>query len=166
MEMELRRVVTGHDERGQSVIVADERVSPIDMGPSAWNCSIWGRDDPPAFPDNGEAPLVGEGFPPVGGCRFGVMSIEPGGTSELDRWVVQAYGDAADRSRPGMHRTQSLDLIVVLEGEIAMQLDSGDEVILHPHDFVIQNGTNHRWENRGDSRAMIAVAVIGADVRK
>ena len=163
--MELRRVVTGHDVQGHSVVVTDEWVSPIAMGPSAWNCSIWGRDDPPAFPDNGEAPPVGEGFPPVGGCRFGVMNIDPGGTSELDRWVIEAYGEAADQNRPGMHRTQSLDLIVVLEGEIVMQLDSGDEVVLRRRDFVVQNGTNHRWENRGDSAAMIAVAVVGADVR-
>jgi mannose-6-phosphate isomerase-like protein (cupin superfamily) len=160
--MQLRRVVTGHDTRGQSIVTADEWLSPVDMGPAAWNCAVWARDDPPVFPDDGAAPVVRDGFPPVGGCRFGVMNIAAGGTAQLDRWVVENHGDGADPAQPGMHRTPSLDLIVVLEGEIVMQLDGGAEVVLRPNEFVVQNGTNHRWENRGDSDAMIAVAVIGA----
>jgi mannose-6-phosphate isomerase-like protein (cupin superfamily) len=164
IDMQLRRVVTGHNESGQSVVTSDELVSPFEMGPAAWGCSIWGRDDGPVFPDHGELPSIGNGLPPVGGFRFGVMILSAGGTPQLDRWVVETYGESADPDRPGMHHTQSLDLVVVLEGEIAMQMDNGDEVVLRRNDFVIQNGTNHRWENRGQSDAVIAVTVIGADV--
>jgi hypothetical protein len=163
---ELRRVVTGHTDKGQSVIVADEQIDSIDMGSAAWTASIWGCDRPPSYPDDGEQPALEAFLPAPGAVRFGLMSIAAGGTAQVDQWVVDNYGPMADPRRPGMHRTPSLDLVVVLDGEIVLQLDSGDEVVLRRNDFLVQNGTKHRWENRGATDATIAVAMIGAHTQR
>ena len=61
-----------------------------------------------------------------------------------------------------MHRTATLDYDVVLEGTIGLQVDDGVEVTLHPGDVVVQNGTRHRWVNRGDTVARLLAITIGA----
>ena len=47
-----------------------------------------------------------------------------------------------------MHRTRTIDYIIVLSGEIDMLLDEG-EVHLREGDIVVQQATNHAWINRG-----------------
>jgi uncharacterized cupin superfamily protein len=54
-----------------------------------------------------------------------------------------------------MHRTRTLDYVVMIEGELVLILDDS-EVVLHPGDVVVQRGTNHAWENRSDRRARAA----------
>jgi quercetin dioxygenase-like cupin family protein len=61
-----------------------------------------------------------------------------------------------------MHRTATLDYDVVLEGVVGLELDDGVEVELHPGDVVVQNGTRHRWHNRGDSMARVMSIIVGA----
>lgn len=51
---------------------------------------------------------------------------------------------------------------VVLAGKIGLELDDGAEVLLGPGDVVVQNGTRHRWHNRGTEPATMVVVVIGA----
>ena len=67
----------------------------------------------------------------------------------------------ADPDRPGMHATPTLDFDIVLSGTVGLELDQG-EVTLRPGDVVVQNGTLHRWHNRGSVPAMIAVVAVGA----
>ena len=55
--------------------------------------------------------------------------------------------DFGPNTQPVMHRTQSLDYGVVLEGEVEMQLDSGESRILKRGDVAVQRGTNHAWKN-------------------
>ena len=50
---------------------------------------------------------------------------------------------------PGMHTTATIDFEVVLEGEVWLELDDGEEVHLRVGDCVVQNGTRHAWRNRG-----------------
>ena len=54
---------------------------------------------------------------------------------------------------------------VVLEGTIGLELDDGVEVTLAPGDVVVQNGTRHRWHNRGDAVARLLSVTIGAHHR-
>jgi uncharacterized cupin superfamily protein len=57
----------------------------------------------------------------------------------------------------GFHTTQTVDYVMVLEGEIALELDTG-EVTLRPGDCVVQRGTRHAWRNRsGKPVKMMAV---------
>ena len=63
---------------------------------------------------------------------------------------------------PGMHTTHTVDFEVVLSGEVCLELDDGAEVVLKAGDTVVQNGTRHRWTNRGSVPAVLAVGIIGA----
>jgi quercetin dioxygenase-like cupin family protein len=63
---------------------------------------------------------------------------------------------------PGMHTTDSVDLGVVLAGEVVLELDDGVEKLLRAGDTIIQNGTRHRWHNRGTEPCRIIVVLIGA----
>ena len=64
--------------------------------------------------------------------------VNPGGT-------VFRIVDFGPGHQSLMHRTQSLDYGVVLEGEIYMDLDSGETKHLKKGDVAIQRGTNHAW---------------------
>ena len=158
----MRRVVTGHDEQGRSVVVADGELDSFPTGEGgnlAW--TVWGRDDTAHYPDGGEQPSADAVFPPVGGCRVTMVRLVPGATKEFDAFVASGLPEFADPARPGMHRTASLDYDIVLEGTIGLELD-GQEVLLRPGDIVVQNGTRHRWHNRGSEPATMAVIEIGA----
>jgi quercetin dioxygenase-like cupin family protein len=60
-----------------------------------------------------------------------------------------------------MHRTQSVDYGIVLDGEVVLVLD-GSETTLRPGDVAVQRGTNHRWENRTGSTSRMAFILIDA----
>lgn len=93
-----------------------------------------------------------------------VMELAPN-TDEWDQFVNKALARWADPGAPGMHRTPTMDYGVVLEGDIGLELDNGAEVTLKPGDVVVQNGTRHRWHNRGDSVARLLVVTVGAHHR-
>jgi quercetin dioxygenase-like cupin family protein len=61
-----------------------------------------------------------------------------------------------------MHTTDTVDYGIVLEGEVWLELDDGQQIHLHPHDVVVQNGTRHAWRNRSDKPVRMAFVLIGA----
>jgi len=63
---------------------------------------------------------------------------------------------------PRMHKTKTVDYIILLEGEVTLLLDE-DEVDLKPFDVVIQRGTNHAWINKGANPALLAAILIDAE---
>lgn len=158
----MRRVVTGHTEAGVSIVVSDDEVPSIPIGDvGAAVTLVWGRDDPGRFPDVGGQPTVGAAFPPPGGCHIAVMELAPSG-DDFDQFVNTALAEWADPDEPGMHRTATMDYDVVVEGTIGLELDNGSEVTLRPGDVVIQNGTRHRWHNRGTTVARMIAVTVGA----
>lgn len=80
----------------------------------------------------------------------------PGGT-------VLRIVDFAPGCKSPMHRTQSIDYGIVLEGEMTMELDSGSVTQLKAGDVVVQRGTNHLWHNRSDKRCRMAFVLIEAN---
>jgi quercetin dioxygenase-like cupin family protein len=62
---------------------------------------------------------------------------------------------------PGMHKTRTIDYVVLLSGEVTLLLDKR-EVDLKPFDVVVQRGTSHAWVNKGKEPALIAAALIDA----
>jgi quercetin dioxygenase-like cupin family protein len=60
-----------------------------------------------------------------------------------------------------MHRTETVDLVTVLAGELALALDGGEEVRLGPGDTVIQRATSHAWRNYSDTPAEASVVLLG-----
>jgi mannose-6-phosphate isomerase-like protein (cupin superfamily) len=89
------------------------------------------------------------------------MELAPEG-DDFDHFVNRALLAWADPANPGMHRTPSIDYDIVLTGTVGLELDDGTEVTLGPGDVVVQNGTRHRWHNRGDVTARVASVMIGA----
>jgi hypothetical protein len=173
--MQIRRVVTGHDAEGRSVFASDELVDgfePALMPGSAFH-RLWGADEAPRFPDDGSPRPQPAYFPPVGGFRFGTFTLPPAGTApadDLDIAAAVAEVEAQlpgmlahmEPDAPGMRTTATIDFEVVLAGEVVLELDDGAEVTLHRGDTVVQNGTRHRWHNRGPEPAHLAVFLIGA----
>jgi mannose-6-phosphate isomerase-like protein (cupin superfamily) len=173
--MAIRCVVTGQNKDGKSVFVTDEEVEPIEASllPGAEFHRLWGSDRPPTLPTGGEPPDHFGYFPPPGGYRFSFFTLGPDSVSmpeELD--VEAALGELAAKlpglaevlepDHPGMHITDTVDLDLVVSGEIWLELDDGQEVHLHAGDCVVQNGTRHAWHNRASEPAVIFVALLGA----
>ncbi|MCY1310380.1 hypothetical protein D9M70_605620 [compost metagenome] len=70
--------------------------------------------------------------------------------------------DCFEAENPGMHRTPTIDYGVLLEGELWLELDNGEERLVHPGDVVIQNGTRHAWRNKSSNPAKAIFFMIGA----
>jgi mannose-6-phosphate isomerase-like protein (cupin superfamily) len=166
MPPQSRRVVTGHDAEGKSVIIID--------GPPTPAGAFWLTDAAPA--DNATvgdaAQLVHTLEPPAGGSifRYAVIPPEDPNVSpeERERTTARLFAqmDAShcrtETSRhPGMHKTRTVDYVVLLSGEVTMLLDKG-EVDLKPFDVVVQRGTSHAWVNKGKEPAIIAAVLVDA----
>jgi quercetin dioxygenase-like cupin family protein len=147
-----RRVVTGHDERGTSIVVADgpvpvERRLP-DVGVTFYE--IWSTDEMPAPIRPGEPSEPTE--------RTLTVAPEPQGTLIRMNEFEPGHLDERGRQSP-MHRTETIDYGIVLEGEMVLVLDDS-EVVLRAGDVVVQRGTDHAWANRSDRVARMAFVLV------
>ena len=164
MTFDIRRVVTGHDDRGQAVVVSDGTPARvIDVPDSFAVTDLFWLGSHPVDADAGgdppEGPVVLE--PPPGGASVRIIRFPAAvaGTPVDEQWI-RVEGD--DPHRPGMHATDTLDFMVVLDGEIVLGLDDG-EYRLGPGDVVIQRGTAHRWRVAGDRPCVYAVFMLRTD---
>lgn len=129
-----------------------------------------------ALPADGSPPPAPSYFPPPGGFRFGLFTLGPDtATLPADLDVGAALAELAAKlpglaevmepDHPGMHTTDTVDLDVVLSGEVWLELDDGAEVHLRSGDCVIQNGTRHAWRNRSSEPVVILVDIVGTERR-
>ena len=145
----IRRVITGHDGNNVAKVIrqgpATNTKTPRDGVASTL---MWCTDAMPADIAVGEhvedmgARILGTA-PPQNGSRFIVMEFAPGVASEL-------------------HRTETIDYIIMLAGEIDMDMDDS-VVTLRAGDIMVQRGTNHAWINRGTEPARLAVVLLDAN---
>jgi mannose-6-phosphate isomerase-like protein (cupin superfamily) len=174
----IQRIVTGHDVDGRGVIVSQGPLSTvveIAAIPGTVFHEVWSTSGNPAPIDNGPDPTVGALMlpPPKQGTRFRFVDIPPDTSEFLTRGATRMHeafaqaGDAhastvrADSPHPLMHRTESIDYGVVIDGEMTLVLDDS-EVALAPGSVVIQRGTNHAWANRsGQPCRMLFVLIDG-----
>ncbi|WP_279580779.1 cupin domain-containing protein [Fodinicola feengrottensis] len=82
--------------------------------------------------------------------------------AELERQMPGAMA-AMEPDAPGMHTTDSLDYVLIVSGEVTLELDDGERTVLRAGDVVVQNGTRHAWRNHGTETCMIVGVAIGAD---
>ncbi len=127
----MRRIVTGHDAEGKSYVVRDERVSgwnfpnvfrttgvdPFGAGPEPVPRELYPTDSPQLEPE-------------LGGANFHFVTLPP----------------TPPDAPLGWHRTETVDINVLLGGELVLVLDK-EEVTVHPGDAVIQRNTMHAWRN-------------------
>lgn len=174
----IHRVVTGHDAQGRAVVASEgplPTVIEIAAIPGTVFHEVWSTDDTPATLGNGADPTLAPLMlpPPRNGTRVRFVDIPPDteellahGAEKMHNAFTQA-GDAGvstvapDSPHPLMHRTESIDYGVVIEGELTLILDRG-EVRLRAGSVVVQRGTNHAWANRSDRVCrMLFVLVAG-----
>ena len=79
---------------------------------------------------------------------------------------VPGLGHAHEQDAHGMHTTDTVDYVIVVAGEVWLELDDGQEVLVKAGDCVIQNGTRHAWRNRADVPCVMAAVMIGAERRE
>jgi hypothetical protein len=75
--------------------------------------------------------------------------------------LIRLYPAKDGGKKTVMHRTRTLDYVVVIEGEVVLSL-TDSEVVLRKGDVVVQRGTDHAWENRSDAVALCAFFHIDA----
>lgn len=173
--MDIRRVVTGHDDQGKAVFASDEIVEPItlDLLPGAEFHRLWGSDEPCHFPDDGAPPSPAQYFPGVGGFRFGFFTVPPVSVlTPEDIDIVAALAEMEEKlpgmashmepDNPGMHTTATVDYEFIVSGRVVLELDDGLTRELSAGDTVIQNGTRHVWRNPYDEPCVMVVVLIGA----
>jgi mannose-6-phosphate isomerase-like protein (cupin superfamily) len=177
MTHQIRRVVTGHDEKGRAVVISDGPAPSVHVNrlERDWfSVDIWRTHETPAN-IMAKAPEPTEGprrqMPTKNGTVLRINSFPP--ESEAVRKMTPAdslhafealgnpkaatYGKGG--RHPMMHRTESIDYALILSGEITMLLDD-KEVRLKAGDVVVQCGTNHAWSNRSNTPCIVAFVLI------
>jgi mannose-6-phosphate isomerase-like protein (cupin superfamily) len=171
-------VVTGHDANGKAIVASEgplPTVVELQAIPGTVFHEVWSTTGSPAPVDNGADPTIGALMlpPPKLGTRIRFVDIPPdtaeflahGAARMTDAFGqigdVQASTVKADSPHPLMHRTESVDYGVVIDGEMTLVLDDS-EVLLKAGSVVVQRGTNHAWANRSGKRCrMLFVLVDG-----
>ncbi len=138
--MKFRRVVTGHNREGKSIIQRDGEMETVSGRPGFSQMPVWVTKELPARLTDEDPGAWKFGTTIAGGSVFRVIEYAPG---VEERW----------------HRTDSIDYAVVLSGEIDMQMDEG-ETHLKAGDVIVQRGTMHNWVNRGTAPCVIAFVLI------
>src|SRR5712691_5265535 len=144
MSLQIRRVVTGHDDQGRAKVLIDEQVkNVISSRPGANSSVIWSSTGFPVNNDGDRDPSHKEIHTTIdNGTVFRVVSFGPGVS-------------------PRNHRTDSVDYAVVISCEIDMELD-GESVHLKAGDVLVQRGTIHNWVNKGAAPCVIALVLVAA----
>ena len=142
----IRRVVTGHDARTVAKVLIDAPATNAKKPNSGVVSTLmWITDKNPADIGTGEtiedmgARIVGTP-PPPNGTRFCVIDFPPG-------------------NHPHMHRTETIDYVIVIDGEIEMDMDDST-VKRKAGDIMVQRGTNHAWANRSGKNARVAFVLV------
>ena len=174
----MRRIITGHNAEGKSIITID--------GPPARSLSenegglyeLWNKDvnEINTLDDIDRADSEVLLSPPVGGTKFRYFQINP--TPEgVPADLIEAATAAAfekmgaahhrvDTTRhPAMHKTKTIDYIILLKGDVTLLLDE-EEVDLKPFDVVVQRGTNHAWVNNGSETALFIAVLIDSNLKE
>ncbi|WP_315761125.1 cupin domain-containing protein [Sphingomonas sp. Y38-1Y] len=176
----VRRIVTGHDADGRAIIQSDAPVAFVRrvggaIGPLFHE--VWSTYDTPApidaasEPDETTLTLA----PPPRGTRLRVLDIPPEGDeirtmspeaarahfAEIGAVEAAGHGDGPARHAL-MHRTETIDYGIVLEGELTLIMDEG-ETVVRAGDIVVQRGTNHGWSNRSDANCRVAFVLVDGE---
>ena len=174
MPKPIRRIVTGHNAAGKSVFVMDG-ASPHEFNVGRGSVTVtelWETRETPAS-NAGNAEVMDHKFgilPPAGGSIFRVIEYLPDRQRQGEGYdreaAFRAMGapealDRANPRHPGFHKTDTIDYVIVLEGEITALMDEG-ELPMKQGDVLIQRGTNHAWSNRSDKPCYVMFVLIDA----
>jgi hypothetical protein len=172
----IRRVVTGHDNDGKSLIALDSpppRSDAFQHIPGMISRLVWATSVAPTWPFPGvdPTPAVTSFVPAPGETRFIIVTFPPDSVFFAPSFDASAAAAENLAISPGLaelfepdgkHATETVDYGIVLDGEVWIELDEGRSTLLRRHDVVVQNGTRHAWRNKSDRTATLAFVLIGA----
>ena len=173
----MRRIITGHDENGRSIISID--------GPPARSIGedvgglfeIWNTDGNDIISsdssDRADEDIILS--PPKGGTKFRYFQINPMPEGVSNEMMQEIAADAFEKigashhridtsKHPAMHKTETIDYIILLKGDVTLILDE-EEVDLKPFDVVVQRGTNHAWKNNGNEPALLIAILVDSEIK-
>jgi len=174
MLQKIRRLVTGHNAEGKSIIVSDAP-SPHTLVlsdiPACGMTNLWVTDGQPTLgtTNDDSADRRVTLTPPEQGSIFRIVEFPPDKTlaGKIDRKMVfaamgaDAAMDATGSRHPLMHKTKTVDYALVVSGEIYAVMDEG-EALMKAGDCLVQRGTNHAWSNRSDKPCLVAFVLLDA----
>jgi mannose-6-phosphate isomerase-like protein (cupin superfamily) len=170
----IRRIVTGHHADGRSMILINDHApnaTEIKGWPGLWVTELWTTDEMPVNNsgtiDRGARPLRHD--PTPNGTIFRVVEFPPeSSTKAIDAEAAFQHLGSQTKPReedtakhPSMHKTKSIDYLVVISGEMSMVMEDG-EVLLKAGDCIVQRGTNHAWVNKGSKPCLLAAILVDA----
>jgi len=169
----IRRIVTEDDARGRSRIVEDApaaAVRTVAERPGYRSVNLWRTVGMPLPIDAPDDIAQHRGIlPPANGTVLRIIDFppEPADPAERRRRIQATFSDMfsdathdkREGAHPGMHRTDTIDYAIVLEGEIWAVMDEG-EALMRAGDVLVQRGTNHAWANRSQKTARIAFVLM------
>ena len=173
----MRRIVTGHNDNGKSIVTID--------GPPARSVGedvgglfeLWNTDGNVVIStdliDRADDEIILS--PPSGGTKFRYFQINPLPDGVPEDMLQEIAADAFEKvgaahhrvdttKHPAMHKTETVDYIILLKGDVTLILDE-KEVDLKPFDVVVQRGTNHAWVNNGTEPALLIAVLIDSDIK-
>lgn len=172
----MRQFITGHDEEGSAVFLSESEVEPTEVAmiPGYKTYELWSTSGQRQVPHSGPFPGVPNYFPGQDGVVFRIIVLPPvaDGSTDIDssedaivemQSKLPGFIEHLELDHPGMHTTDSIDFGIVLEGEIHLELDNGQERCVRAGECVIQNGTRHAWRNRSGSPVTMAFILLGAE---
>jgi len=174
MRQQARRIVTGHHADGRSTVTITDEVpnaTEIKGWPGLWVSEVWVTGEMPidnsGKTDQGVRPMRHD--PTPNGTIFRLVEIPPESSSnKIDPKAAFAHLGSTNKptekdsaKHATMHKTNSIDYLVVVSGEMAMVMEDG-EVMLKAGDCIVQRGTNHAWVNKSDKPCVLAAILIDA----
>lgn len=139
----IRRIVVANNTSGKSVVISDDEATNYSFPGARKSTLIWATKEVPAdfsdYEDSGNWELNVP--PPLGGTIFRLIESAPGATY------------------PALHRTDTIDYVVCVRGQITMDLDDST-VVMKAGDVMVQLGTNHGWRNETNEPALVAFVLI------
>jgi len=173
----MRRIITGHNQHGKSIITLD--------GPPARSIGedvgglfeVWNTDGSDIIStdeiDRADVDILLS--PPSGGTKFRYFQINPLPEGVPDAMMQEIAAEAFEKigaahhrvdtkKHPAMHKTETIDYIILLQGDVTLILDE-EEIDLKPFDVVVQRGTNHAWVNNGDIPALLIAVLIDSNIK-
>ena len=173
----MRRIITGHDKNGRSIVSID--------GPPARSIGedvgglfeIWNTDGNDIISsdssDRADEDIILS--PPKGGTKFRYFEINPMPEGVSNEIMQEIAADAFEKigashhridtsKHPAMHKTETIDYIILLKGDVTLILDE-EEVDLKPFDVVVQRGTNHAWTNNGNKPALLIAILVDSEIK-
>jgi mannose-6-phosphate isomerase-like protein (cupin superfamily) len=157
--MPQRRVVTGEADGRSRFVSDDEPVRVTLIEDALWFDQLWTTST--------KAPLghVLDDmalFAAPGAMMWRIWAIPPDEVLRRPSADVAEVPqeDHGEIQESGFHKTDTIDYVFVVDGDIVLQLDD-DEKLLHAGDCVVQRRTNHAWRNRGDKPVLLLTIMMG-----